>query len=205
MPIALDYEIGFARPKDISYLSSIESAAAMLLKVYAPASVLEDTTSDAEFHDAQRDGRLWVARRDDIPVGFAHAETLEPTSAHLKELDVHPEHVRRGLGRRLVMAVIAWGSAKGCESLTLTTFCDVPFNMPLYVQLGFDVIPVAELSSVLHCVLEEEARRGLDPSRRVAMRYRFAEHGGNESLWLAQHRIEPMMAPLRDSPCKHGN
>jgi len=73
------------------------------------------------------------------------------------------------------------------------------------VQLGFEVIPGAELSSVLHWVLEEEARRGLDPSRRVAMRYRFAEHRGNESLWLAQNRIEPMMVPPCDSPSKHGN
>ena len=205
MLIALDYEIGFARPKDIPYLSSIESAAAMLLKGYAPASVLEDTTNDAEFHDAQTDGRLWVARTNDVPVGFAHAEILEPTSAHLKELDVHPEHVRRGLGSRLVLAVIAWASAIGCQSLTLTTFCDVPFNMPFYVQLGFEVIPGAELSSVLHWILEEETGRGLDPSRRVAMRYRFAELGCNETPWIAQDRVEAAMATPCGSPFKSGN
>jgi len=39
---------------------------------------------------------LWVARTNDIPVGFAHAEMLEPTSAHLEELDLPPEQIRGG-------------------------------------------------------------------------------------------------------------
>lgn len=187
MSIALDYEIAFARPKDVSHLSSIEKAAATLLKGHAPDFVLGEPTTEAEFHDAQIDGRLWVARTNDVPVGFAHAEILEPSSAHLKELDVHPEHVRRGLGRRLVMAVCAWASAKRCQSLTLTTFRDVPFNMPFYMQLGFGVIPARELSRALHSIIHEESGRGLDPARRVAMQYRFAECYPKESLGAAQN------------------
>jgi GNAT superfamily N-acetyltransferase len=184
---ARDYQIALAELKDIPHLSSIEKAAATLLKGHAPDSALEDTTAEAEFHAAQMDGRLWVARTNDLPVGFAHAEMLEPTSAHLKELDVHPEHIRRGLGSRLVMAVCAWARATGCQSLTLTTFREVPFNKPFYAQLGFEVIPTAGLSSTLRSIIQEESRRGLDPSRRVAMRYRFAR---NETLGIAQERIE---------------
>lgn len=176
MSVARNYEIALAELRDIPYLPSIEKAAATLLRGHAPDSVLEDATAEAEFLDAQMDGRLWVARTNDVPVGFAHGEILDGTGAHLKELDVHPEHVRRGLGSRLVMAVIAWARARQCRFVTLTTFCDVPFNMPFYVQLGFEVIPGAELSSALHCILEEEARRGLDASRRVAMRYRLGEY-----------------------------
>jgi hypothetical protein len=78
MSIALDYEIAFARPKGILFLSSIEKAAAMLLKGHAPDFVLGETTTEAEFHDAQMDGRLWVARTNDVPVGFAHADQQEP-------------------------------------------------------------------------------------------------------------------------------
>lgn len=175
MFVSPDYEIAFARPEDIPYLLSIEKEAAKLLKGHAPDSVLEETTTEAEFADAKKDGRLWVARTNDVPVGFAHAEILEPTSAHLKELDVHPEHVRRGLGSRLVMAVCAWAGAIACRSLTLTTFREVPFNMPFYARLGFEVIPFEELSSALQSIIQEESRRGLDPARRAAMRYRFTE------------------------------
>jgi hypothetical protein len=42
--------------------------------------------------------------------------------------------------------------------------------MPFYARLGFELIPPAELSSVLRAVVEDETRRGLDPARRVAMR-----------------------------------
>jgi len=173
MAVVPDYEIGFAQPKDIPYLSSIERAAAMLLKGHAPDCVLEETTDEAEFRDAQMGGRLWVARTHDVPVGFAHAEVLGPTSAHLKELDVHPEHGRRGLGSKLVMAVCTWASTACYHSLTLTTFQDVSFNMPFYARLGFEVIPFGEFSSALHLIVQEENRRGLDPARRVAMRYLF--------------------------------
>lgn len=175
MFVALDYEIAFARQKDIPYLPSIERAAATLLKGHAPGSVFEETTTEAEFSAAQMDKRLWVARTNDVPVGFAHVEVLEPGSAHLKELDVHPEHVRRGLGSRLVMAVGAWASCNGCQFLTLTTFRDVPFNMPFYARLGFEAIPFGELSSALQSIVQEESYRGLDPARRVAMRYRCAQ------------------------------
>jgi hypothetical protein len=42
--------------------------------------------------------------------------------------------------------------------------------MPFYARLGFEVIPTEELSPALRSVVEDETRRGLDPTRRVAMR-----------------------------------
>jgi GNAT superfamily N-acetyltransferase len=112
MTMTLDYEIASARLQDIPFLPSIEKAAATLLKGYEPDSVLEATTTEAEFEDTQKGGRLWVARTNCVPAGFAHADIQEPTVACLKELDVHPEHARRGVGRTLVMAVCAWAIAK---------------------------------------------------------------------------------------------
>jgi GNAT superfamily N-acetyltransferase len=115
---------------------------------------------------------LWVALEDDRPVGFAHVEIIEPGVAHLEEVDVHPEHGRRGLGRGLVGAIHQWAVDSGYRSVTLTTFRDLPFNMPFYEQLGFEVIPADERSPALLSVLDDEARRGLDPTRRVVMRWR---------------------------------
>jgi len=42
--------------------------------------------------------------------------------------------------------------------------------MPFYARLGFQVILPGELSAALRSVIEDETRRGLDPTRRVAMR-----------------------------------
>lgn len=151
-------------------LPSIELAAARLLAGQAPESVLAETTSQIEFEDARRHGHLWVARADDTPVGFAHVKVLEPGAAHLEEIDVHPKHGRRGIGTRLVNAVCEWAAREGCASITLTTFRDVPWNMPFYERLGFRMISPAVLSPTLRSILRDEARRGLDPARRVAMR-----------------------------------
>jgi N-acetylglutamate synthase-like GNAT family acetyltransferase len=102
-------------------------------------------------------------------VGFAHVEVLEPNAAHLEEIDVHPAHGRRGLGTKLVMHVCDWATAAGYEAVSLSTFRDVPWNMPFYARLGFTVVPDSELGSALRAVVDDERRRGLDPSRRVVM------------------------------------
>jgi GNAT superfamily N-acetyltransferase len=164
------YTITNARPKDLSLLPAIELAAARLLAGHAPESVLTETTADEVLSAAQARGHLWVALAEDVPVGFAHVEVLEPNVAHLEEIDVHPEHGRRGVGRRLVMAVCAWAATAGYREVTLTTFRDVRFNMPFYARMGFEAIPPAEISAVLRAVVQDETRRGLDPARRVAMR-----------------------------------
>jgi GNAT superfamily N-acetyltransferase len=103
-------------------------------------------------------------------VGFAHVEVLEPRVAHLKEIDVLPEYGKQGIGSRLIKTVVAWAMEFRYSSITLTTFRDVPWNMPFYARLGFEVISPEDLTPVLRAIVEDEARRGLDPRRRVAMR-----------------------------------
>jgi len=164
------YTIVAARPQDVRLLPAIELAAARLLAGHAPETVLNQTTSEETLDRARRDGHLWVALADDVPVGFAHVEVIEPDVAHLEEVDVHPEYARRGLGTRLVMQVCSWATAAGYQSVSLTTFRDVAWNMPFYARLGFEVVPAEQLSRALRALVEDERRRGLDPSRRVVMR-----------------------------------
>jgi len=133
--------------------------------------VLAEVTSERQLQDAQHDGRLWVARAGAAAVGFAHVEIIEPNAIHLDELDVHPDHGRRGLGTRLVKAVCEWAQARGQLAVTLATFREVPWNMPFYARLGFAEIPTDALTPALRSVVENEARRGLDPARRVVMRW----------------------------------
>jgi GNAT superfamily N-acetyltransferase len=145
-------------------------AAAALLLGHAPESVLSETTAERDFREAQAQGRLWVALDGDVPVGFAHVEVFSTRAAHLEEVDVHPAHGRRGLGTRLVVAVREWAARSGYRELTLTTFREVPWNMPFYARLGFQEVPTGELTSDLMSVVRDETRRGLDPARRVVMR-----------------------------------
>jgi hypothetical protein len=72
-----------------------------------------------------------------------------------------------------------WTRQHACPALTLTTFRDVPWNMPFYARLGFEEIPPDGLSPALRSVLEDEARRGFDLARRVTMK------------WLAQPKCSP--------------
>jgi len=170
MIVGSKYTIERARPKDLSFLPAIELAAARLLRGHAPESVLRETTAPGVLQEAQARGLLWIALAADAPVGFAHLEVREPAVAHLEEIDVHPDHGRRGLGRRLVKALCEWASSAGYRAVTLTTFRDVPFNMPFYARLGFEIIPPDELSVALRAVVRDETCRGLDPERRVTMR-----------------------------------
>jgi GNAT superfamily N-acetyltransferase len=166
-----DYHVMLARPRDLPLLASIELAAARLLAGHAPSSVLNATTSQFELRKARRAGRLWVVLAGDEPVGFAHVVVHENGVAHLEEVDVHPDHGRRGLGRRLVQTVCAWATSHGFDAVTLTTYREPPWNMPFYARLGFEPLAPHAVSVALRSVIDDEMRRGLDPARRVAMRY----------------------------------
>jgi len=167
------YAIVEARPEHVHALSRIERAAAQLLAGHAPASVLNETIGERELHEAQAEGRLWVALLDDVPVGFALVAMLGNGAPHLEEIDVDPAHGQRGVGAALVRAVCEWASRRGHRDVTLTTFREPPWNMPFYARLGFEEIPADEWTEELAAVVREEAGRGLDPNRRVAMRYRL--------------------------------
>jgi len=164
------YRIRRARAGELPALADIERAAARLLVGYAPEAVLSETTPLADLQLARSLGHLWVAVSHDRPVGFAHVKRLEPETAHLDELDVHPDHGRRGLGRRLVIAVCEAATRAGLRAVTLSTFRDPPWNMPFYLSLDFVVISRSDLSEALMTIAADEVRRGLDPDKRVMMR-----------------------------------
>ncbi|MDF3066890.1 MAG: hypothetical protein K0R38_2491 [Polyangiaceae bacterium] len=168
------YRISAARSQDLPFLPVIQLAASALLAPYAPESVLSETTSERRFREALQGGRLWVALTGETPVGFAHVELLPSGLPHLEELGVHPSHGRQGLGTRLVTAVCDWADRQRYAELTLTTFRDAPFNMPFYARLGFKELSPADLRAELSRLVEAEAERGLDPARRVVMRWERA-------------------------------
>lgn len=169
--MAMNYSIRPAEAGDVDHLPAIERAAgALFASADLPAALREDVTTVEEFERARAAGRLWVAADGDgRPVGFAHLLPMDD-HIHLEELDVHPDHGRQGLGRKLVQAVLDWARVEGYPAVTLTTFAHLPWNAPFYERLGFVRLEESTLSEALRAELDWEAGQGLDRMKRVAMR-----------------------------------
>lgn len=161
----MSYRIRKAQMRDVELLGDVELAAAALFpdgRIPDP----DEVTPESEFADALADGLLLVAARHGAPVGFALC-AIEGDRLHLGELAVHPDHGRRGVGRRLVQAVIDEAAARDLRGVTLTTFADLPFNGPFYESMGFRAMREADLDDGLREALAQERARGL--TERIAM------------------------------------
>lgn len=166
-----DYHIRDASHDDLGSLAELERTAAQQFRALGiDGDFLDEATSIDELSDAQADGRLWVAMRGDRCVGFAVAFLLDDGGAWLEEIDVHPEHGRRGLGRGLVGRVIEWARRNGSHSLSLTTFRDVAWNAPFYASVGFRELAPELYSDQIRAIVADEKSRDLPMDRRLAMR-----------------------------------
>jgi putative acetyltransferase len=90
-------------------------------------------------------GRLLLARVDGVPAGCVALRELGDRICEMKRLFVRPELHGRGVGRRLVCAIIEEGRAAGYETMRLDTVPSMRAAMVLYESLGFrDIEPYAE-------------------------------------------------------------
>ncbi|PRQ05235.1 GNAT family N-acetyltransferase [Enhygromyxa salina] len=164
----LDYATRLATAAEASSILAIEDAAG---RKYAEAGLPGDLDGlDPSVVAASiTAGTLWVVvDRDDRPVGFALCQ-IRGDALHLRELDVHPDHMRQGLGRRLVELVSERAATSGLARVTLTTFRDVAWNAPLYRRWGFATLEPDAQPGWLVAVRAEEDRGELRRWPRVAM------------------------------------
>ena len=168
----IDWEITEARPEDLPLLPAIESAAERLFpEDDIPPALRGQPLPVSLFAEAHARGALFVARLREpgAPVGFALMREVDGQQ-HLHELDVHPDHGRRGIGRALVEHVCHWAQTRGANSVSLTSFRHLPWNAPFYADLGFRALAQDEIGPELRALLDDEAAQGFDPAKRVAMR-----------------------------------
>jgi GNAT superfamily N-acetyltransferase len=159
------YSIREANQDDYSALPLIEQAASTLF-LETGYKDLASGPNVSEHIDAA--DRVWVTEVDDRVVAFALAKIFDDV-AHIHEIDVHPQHARRGLGRALITHIARWSRIHGIKSLTLTTFNDVPWNGPYYARLGFVIVDPSLGNAHLNSILEAEAALGWPMEHRVAM------------------------------------
>ncbi len=166
----MSYRVRSARASELEQLRAVESAAAAAFAPWGLAEQFAAAPTPVEALEAARAaGDLLVASgEDDRAVGFALLGRVGG-QPHLEELDVHPDHARRGVGRLLLEAVCAKAAAAGASCVTLSTMRDVPFNAPFYASAGFRILADDEISPELRALRTEEARRGLDVLPRVLM------------------------------------
>lgn len=153
-----------ARGADLRLLAGIQQAGGVLFETYFRAHLGIDHDVEAlrapAPTGAQRDaapGFLLVAGAP--VVGFVHVVEIDD-EAHLEQVSVHPDHVRRGLGTALVRAAMHRARAAGHHRLSLCTYRDVPFNGPFYAALGFT--QVHELLAYQRRLREAERSLGLN-------------------------------------------
>lgn len=164
------YRVVPALLEHVSSLPHIERAVAALFGTAVPAELLEHVTPGSVFLAAQQDGTLWVALGpDDRPVGFIRVVVTGPR-VHLAELDVLPDHGRRGVGTALVRTVDDWACSEHFTEITLTTYRDLPWNAPFYAGIGFSVVPESDWDTETRRRFEEEAGFESERARRVVMR-----------------------------------
>jgi predicted N-acetyltransferase YhbS len=158
-----------ARPSEIGLIRRIERLSASRMRQTAHPDLADDEPTDAATLAARIavEG-LVVACLDDAPIAFVMFRPLG-TGWYVEQIDVLPDHARRGIGAALFDEVARRARSAGAKALLLSTFTDVPFNAPYYARLGFEALPDGGLTEELRAIRAEHVARGLDEDRRVFM------------------------------------
>jgi len=166
-----EYHLRLARPDEVGRLREIEDEAGERfngLDIFDPS--LSSSFSLDEMYRLAKLSQVWVAcDSNDKPVGMIVA-SIRCGNGYIEELDVLPEHGRRGLGVRLLNRVCEWALENGCVAVDLSTFRDVPWNGPFYRKNGFRDLAAEEWTADMALIREIETKQGLLPDARVFMR-----------------------------------
>ena len=165
--------IRLAREEDLSYIPTIEAAAAKQFEPYAAqleisVDLLSGLTPMSFLKRAQAEKRIWVAIADAQPVGFIVAKLLQE-SYFIVELDVLPAYGRQGIGAALIDRCCEGARSQSQKQITLTTFRYVPWNIPFYRQQGFEILPPDLWPYEIKAIVQHEARYGFAQRHRVVM------------------------------------
>lgn len=155
---------------DIDDLLGIERRAARLLLDLGGLDVFAmHNLSRNDLEAGIHGGILRVVDVDGVAVGFALAGAVD-ADAHLFEIDVLPEHGRRGIGGVLLESICAEAAARGRPAISLVTLREVPWNAPFYAKRGFVEFDETAWGEQLRGIVGRERLLGFPAVLRVTMR-----------------------------------
>lgn len=163
-----------AQPWDVEHLPTIERAAAQQYGPYLPClgltlDPIQDLVPINFLHQAQRRQRLWVAVLKTLkPVGFVVVEGLA-NGWFVVELDVLPTLGRQGMGTALMKQVVQAARDQSCPTVTLTTFRHVPWTIPFYRRLEFEIVVPTHYTPEIRAIVSHEECHGFSRHVRVVM------------------------------------
>lgn len=166
-------KIRYGDVSDIPALQALERDAAELFRSVAYDFCADGAVLDRETHElALRTGAVFVAEIDNRPAGFIVLLRMDGI-AHIREVSVSRQFQRRGVGRALIARGEDWARTQNFSAITLTTFCDIPWNAPFYRSIGYrDHRPGAD-ESELSAILKDETAPAEDNKPRIAMKKKF--------------------------------
>ncbi|MEO0868470.1 MAG: GNAT family N-acetyltransferase [Cyanobacteria bacterium J06642_11] len=176
----INYGVRLATPADIAHLPAIEQAAAQRYHPYISTlglilDQLENIVSIDFLNQAQCQNHLWVATLTTTqqPIGFVVVERLAD-SFFIVELDVAPEYGRQGIGSALMNQAIAEARQQCLTTVTLTTFRHVPWTIPFYRRLGFEIVAPSHYTPDIRAIVKHEEQYGFNRRVRVVMQCRIS-------------------------------
>lgn len=136
-----------------------------------PQIAAEPLCGRDEFMRAFADSQLTVAvcAVTTLPVGYVATETYAG-HAYIRQMSVDPDHGRKGIGSSLLRHAVEQARNNRFLAIWLSTFRNVPFNMPFYAKQGFEEVALENANSVLIELFNKEVPADVDPSNRVLMR-----------------------------------
>jgi predicted N-acetyltransferase YhbS len=164
------YRIRTALLEELPRLSQLERAAAGRFLDTPYGFLVDGDPLSLDFIQQQwQAGAVWVAvDQREVVVGYAIAREVADT-LYLQQIDVAPEHGRRGIGSALVTTVCAWAKQQDYAIVSLSTFRDIPWNAPFYSNLGFCPVDEADLTTGFQQLRRKELADGLPISDRIIM------------------------------------
>ena len=137
-----------ARPEELPGLRDVEVRAGAVFR-----DIGMDEIAGDEPPEIDPGATVFVAEVDGAVVGYVHVAVVDH-GLHVEQVSVVPEAAGHRIGAALLDRAADHARAMGLARLTLTTFCDVPWNAPYYERLGFTLLD--DLGLELRALVEHE-------------------------------------------------